>query len=86
LRGLVLHSSNEAEYLLRKIEKAFKTLDEDEKIFVNELNKEIEDNINLKSASHRKREFCFRVIFSPDRIKNPDLMKACRDYINLIDL
>jgi hypothetical protein len=71
-----------------KIEKLIESLDKDqsEMIFIQDLKEKTNGNASFESDLQRQKEFCFEIIFSPDKIKNPDLIKTCRDFINLVDL
>ncbi|MCD4783118.1 MAG: hypothetical protein K8T10_04715 [Candidatus Eremiobacteraeota bacterium] len=65
--------------------RALKTLTKDEKLYLKELKGQIDAAVEADPSLDKQMEFCYGVIFAPDKIKNQPLMKAAKWYIKVAE-
>jgi len=66
---------------MNAIGRALKTLTQEEKLYLKELKQQIEAAVKADPTLDKQMEFCYGVIFAPDKIKNEPLIKASKRYI-----
>lgn len=66
---------------MRAIGRALKTLTQEEKLYLKELKGQIDAAVGSDPDLDKQMEFCYGVIFAPDKIKNMPLIKASKRYI-----
>lgn len=67
---------------MNRIGRALKTVTPEESEYLKELQGQIAEAMKADPSLDKQMEFCYGIIFAPDKIKNETLIKAARDYIN----
>lgn len=65
--------------------RALKSITQEEKAFLKELKEDIDKAVESDPNLDKQLEFCYGIIFAPDRVKNEPLIKAARQYISAVE-
>jgi hypothetical protein len=69
---------------IEAIGKALQNSPDEEKAFLMELKNQIEA-VSPDEKLDRRLEFCYGIVYNEEKIKNPKLIKAARQYIDIIE-
>ena len=68
--------------LIEELGRALKGIPDDEKTFLRESQKQIDEAAQAQvDGFDRRLEFCYTIILTPDKIKNKRLIDAAKKYI-----
>lgn len=70
---------------MQALGRALKSITNEEKDFLKELRAQIDKAVEIDPDLDKQLEFCYGIIFAPDKVKNESLIKAARKYINLME-
>ncbi len=70
---------------INRLGRALKTVTKEEAEYLKELKQQIEEAKKADPSLDKQMEFCYGIIFSPDKIKNEALIKAAKNYINVME-
>ncbi|MFP4498444.1 MAG: hypothetical protein ACLFQV_09570 [Vulcanimicrobiota bacterium] len=68
---------------LKNLAKAYKDLDKEEKMYLKELQGEIDKAAKADPSIDKQSEFCYGAIFAADKIKSEKFIRACRGYLKV---
>ena len=67
---------------MKNLGMALKSVGEDEKKYLMEFQKQVSLAVKADASLDKQLEFCYAIVFAPDKIKNKELIKTARQYID----
>lgn len=71
---------------MRNMEDALKGVSPEEMDYLRKLRKQISESVKADPSLDKQLEFCYGIVFSPDKIRNSALIKAARKYLTSIQV
>ncbi|MCE1248132.1 MAG: hypothetical protein LWY06_15945 [Firmicutes bacterium] len=65
--------------------RALKSVGKEEAAYLQEIKAQIDEAVKADPGLDKQLEFCYGIIFAPDKIKNEALMKAAKFYVNVVE-
>jgi hypothetical protein len=63
--------------------RALKSASKEDAAFLQEIKTQIDEAVKADPKLDKQLEFCYAIVFAPDKVKNESLMKAAKFYINV---
>jgi rubrerythrin len=81
----ILSNPDAKNEIMKKIAESLKSISEEEKHHLKDLKSQVEQTVKNNPDTDKQLEFCYSVVFSPDKIKDEKLISSAREYINLVE-